>query len=253
MIIQKKQLNVFKIDALKKFEDDMVVHIKEFFPNHFISMKEQVTRNTVQYAFVKAQKYGFKTQRNVCLYLNTMLVLGSNFDTDPQYPWAIELLHEKEMKNPNVRIDKIADMMLDTFGHILGPGYSNINKMFLNLTNHSEEIYKGIITSELKDVMDILKKLYPKKYDIVGEFNLDKLVWLGNEKATRYGLTTESNKVLFIVFMFLSGAGFDADPQFPWASKILNNEKDQHEKSRMLFHQAIINLNVFLSHYNTQN
>lgn len=252
LTIKKEQQQAFSNHYLKKFEDEMVEHVKEYFPNHFISMQEKSTRNTIQYAHIRAKKYDMITQRNVCLYLNNMLVLGSHFDNDPQYPWANEILIDKNINDPSKRADKLSDRMLHVFGQIRGERYKEINRALLNLHNNADAIFRKIKNSQLKDSLHILNDLYPKKFEVVGEQNLNQLIKLGKEKAAKYGWTTEPNIVMVTAFMFMSGAGFDNDPQFPWAAEILNDQKvtDQEIKMKLLFDKAIANLKGFLNQYN---
>ena len=115
LVVKNNQLKVFEDDSLKIFEDDMASHIKEFFPNHFIAIGEKDIRNTIQYGYSKAIKYGFTTKRNVCLYINNMLVLGSNFDYDPMYSWAQEILRDKSLADPILRIDNLCDKTIEIY------------------------------------------------------------------------------------------------------------------------------------------
>src|SRR5687768_1038870 len=105
LIIKNAQVKAFGNAALKNFEEEMVRHVKEFFPNHYRMIRENELRTFINYAFLRAKEYGFTTKRNVCLYLNNMLALGSNFDHDPLYPWVYDILKEKTRHSPIARID----------------------------------------------------------------------------------------------------------------------------------------------------
>ena len=50
--IRKEQMNVFIGVERKKFEDWMVVHVNEFFPQQFQSLGEPKMRETIQYGKV---------------------------------------------------------------------------------------------------------------------------------------------------------------------------------------------------------
>jgi len=249
LTINNKQIEAFNKEAFKKFEDNMVNHTKDFFPNHFIVMGEVNVRNTINYACLKAKKYGFNTQRNCCLYLNNMLVLGSNFDMDPQYPWAIELLNDKRI--PNYRIDKLSDKMIEVCGRIHGKDNFSINKALSNLHNNASEILIRISDSKINDIPELLNFLYPKKYEVVGNSNLNQLTKLAKAKAINYGISLEPSTVALNIFMFLCGAGFDNDPQYPWVSEILSTANDlgEREKVTLLYTQAVSTIELFLDQY----
>ena len=84
--IRPEQMAAFEQAALKRFEDEMLAHIKTYFPNHWRIIGEAQLRKVIQYSVSQAEQYGLTTQREVCLYLNLMLLLGSDFDTDIQLP-----------------------------------------------------------------------------------------------------------------------------------------------------------------------
>ena len=98
---------VFEQAALKRFEDEMLEHIKTYFPNHWRIIGETQLRKVIQYSVSQAEQYGLTTQREVCLYLNLMLLLGSDFDTDVQLPWAEEVLMDEMIIDPYVRIERL--------------------------------------------------------------------------------------------------------------------------------------------------
>ena len=86
LIIRKEQMNSLKQLPSKAFEDSMVEHVREFFPNHYRVAGEPAVREVIKYGIVQTQKYDFTSERNVCLYITVMFMLGSNFDSDIFFP-----------------------------------------------------------------------------------------------------------------------------------------------------------------------
>ncbi len=252
LTIKKGQEKKFNDQSFKKFEDDTVEHVKKYFPNHFIAMEDITIRDTIRYGYSRAKKYDFFTQRNVCLYLNNMFVLGSNFDTDPQYPWANFILNDKNIKNPQNRIDKLSKKAEEVFREIAGLNQVFLNRTLINIKNNSVEVFRTLMTSEFKTKHEYLNILYSKKYEVIGEVNLITMAEDGFRKARKYGLTSEPALQIYIVFMFMLGHSFDIDPQFPWASKILNdrNISNEKEKMKILFDRAILALKSFFAQNN---
>ncbi len=245
--IQNKQLEAFKDLALKKFEDEMVEHIKEFFPSHYIMIQEIAIRNTIRFGYLRAKNHGFSTKRNVCLYINNMMILGSHFDYDPQYPWANFILKDDSERHPIIRIDKLCDKTLDVFDQLLGRRQLFINRALLNLHNNADLILQMLRSSDLTGAFQHLRIIFPEKYDVIGEFNLSQMINYGFDQANTYGITSQSSILIYIVCMFLLGSDFDKDPQFPWARKILNDftVKDKNEKAELLYRTGVDNLNSF--------
>jgi hypothetical protein len=212
-------------------------------------MQEDGVRSTIRYGYLRAKKHGFTTKRNVCLYINNMLELGSNFDEDPQYPWAQLILQQPGEQNANLRIDKLSDKALSIISEITGPDHLHLNRALLRLHYHADEIFESLTRSDLSSAPQHLQQLFARKYDIIGEVNMRNLIRKGVMEAPAYGLTSESNRLLYIVFMFMMGSGFNKDPQFNWAEGILNdrNVKNQNEKAELLYQKVISHLRSFVS------
>lgn len=68
-----------------------------------------------------------------------------------------------------------------------------------------------------------LQEFFPRHHAVLGEERLRHVISLGLGKARSYGVNAESNIRSYIDLMCLLGSGFDADPQMPWAAKILND------------------------------
>lgn len=249
--IHSDQIDVFKETALKQFEDEMVEHVQDFFPNHFALMGEEGIRTLTRYGYVRAKPYGLISKRNVCLYINSMLLLGSHFDKDPQYPWASEILNNESGINPNDRMDAVSEKMLDFMEAISGPRHLNIYRAALNMKNNHQKIYQTLVLGDIADTSKDLFRLFPKKHEAVGEEHIEALVKKGVTDARRYGIKDESLARVYILFMFSMGAGFASDPQFPWTSQILNDDTipDERAKVELLFQTAITTLEDFLLKY----
>jgi len=250
LTIKKEQEKKFFDASFTSFENAMLSHVMTYYPNHYLMMKEPAIRQTIRVAFARAGKYGFDTQRNVCQYLNIMLILGSGFDQDPQYPWAEAMLKDTKVSDPTKKIDGISDKTLEVFGHISGAHHKHLNKALLNFCNNSKELFDRIQQSRLSDAPSILEEIFPRKAEIVGGESLQLLLNQASEKSKTYGITLDQNTLVLLVFMFLSGAGFDKDPQFPWASEILADQSlNQDQKIKAIWEQAVSSLTSFMTKY----
>lgn len=247
-VIQNKQIEEFKNLALKKFEDEMVDHIKESFPNHFIMIQENGIRDTIRYGYIRAKNYGFTTKRNVCLYINKMMVLGSNFDCDPQYPWAQMILNENTEYNPGLRIDRLSDKTLDTMSQIAGSRQEYLNRALLNIHNNANELFERLMSIGFKGPLHYLNTLFPQKFEVIGEYNLHQMIKYGIDNANKYGIRHESSRLIYFVCMFLMGSGFDRDPQFSWAKEILTDLSitNQTKRVELLYHKVINSVRSFI-------
>jgi hypothetical protein len=250
IIIRREQMNILSQSSLGSFEDRMVAHVGSFFPNHYKIMGEARIRGVIRYGYDRAKRHGLTTQRNVCLYLNQMLILGSDFDNDPQVPWAAETLDDANDLNPQVRIDTLADRVARYFHEISGPDHQYLNRVLIKIHRQSRALFSQPISENFElQALDQLRRIWPKKYESVGESNLLSMIRLGTEVAARYGITHKQNLLKYVAFMFLIGSRFDIDPQFSWAGDILkeNSIADQGSRTTHLYETMMNHLDSFIA------
>jgi len=92
LTIRASQLARFSQVEREKFEDWMVVHVNRFFPRQSQSAGEDQLRQTIRYGVERAASHGITVKRDVCKYIDLMIVLGRDFDTDRASPWARRIL-----------------------------------------------------------------------------------------------------------------------------------------------------------------
>jgi len=92
LTIRREQTAVFIQAGAKKFEDWMVVHLSKFFSERSQSLGEMKLRKMIQYGIKRAETHGITGQRDVCKYIDLMMVFGPDLDTDQKYPWAREIV-----------------------------------------------------------------------------------------------------------------------------------------------------------------
>ena len=207
---------------MRHFESSMVEHVRTYFPNHYRIAGDDGTRDVVRYAVERAASHGHDTQRGVCFYLNVMLILGSNFDTDPQIPWAVEILTD-EVPEPEYRIEKLADTAVEWFSGIAGPQNRHLNHSLLTVYRDSEKIFSAPRSGALEEhLLRVLDWISSNKYDAVGEDRLRKLIAAGLADAESYGLASDFGATVYVAFMFMLGRDFVTDPLHAWARDILS-------------------------------
>jgi len=109
LIIRQAQITLFQQLALRQFEDRVIAHLQASFPDMLADLGEAGTRALVGDATRHAQQYGFETERDITLFIDLALVLGPQFD---ELPWAAEILHDKFILDPTVRIDTLYECAL---------------------------------------------------------------------------------------------------------------------------------------------
>ena len=102
LTIRQAQFAVLSQLEVRKFEDWMLVHLKIFFPSQCAVAGETQLRQMVQHGIQRAAGYGVTARRDVCKYIDLMIVFGRDFDTDKRHRWAGEILAKR--RNPHAKI-----------------------------------------------------------------------------------------------------------------------------------------------------
>lgn len=248
--IRKEQNKELGKIALKRFEDSMVEHLKQFFPKYHEIHSEPLLRKVIQYAFERAEDYDFTTQRNVCLYINLVFLLGSNFDRDPQLPWAEQILTDESITNSVTRIDRLNDEAMKYLDHVAGVESEYLGRAILKIREISIEDFAQTPTPNAGNIaLAQLQIIWPHKCRKLDDTVLRGLIGQGQESAKIYNITSERGIVLYTALMLLLGSGFDKDPQFPWAESVLNDESitDETAKVNMLYKESMSFLEKWLA------
>jgi hypothetical protein len=232
--IRPEQMEEMSKVTLKTFEDDMVEHVKKFFPGYYDVLGEPIVRDVILYGVDRAEEYDLTTQRDVCLYINLMFLLGSNFDKDLQLPWIAEALGDETGTDPSARIDRLYDEAMEYLDEVAGVNNENLRKALLNIREVPFQDFSDSATRTVDHgKIAALKKVWPHKYEKIGESLFRRLVLHGIESAGGFGITTERGVGIFTGLMFMLGSGFDTDPQFPWAAEVLNDESITDQATRV--------------------
>jgi hypothetical protein len=102
LAIRPQQMQKFSEAALKRFEDTMVVHLKNFFPDFSETSDEPKVRELIRYGIKRSGSYKIAAEKDVSRYIDLMVSLGPDFDTDKQLSWASEILRTNN--SPEMRI-----------------------------------------------------------------------------------------------------------------------------------------------------
>ena len=96
LTIRDGQARAFKSVGSSIFEDQMVAHIHRCLPKSREIHGETQLRVLIRRGMVKAGKYRLTAQRDVCKFIDAMILLGEDFDEGHEYPWAESILQSDD-------------------------------------------------------------------------------------------------------------------------------------------------------------
>ena len=107
MMIRSEQIKALSKDNAKTFEERMAVHLRKCFRSRCDAMGEQKVLETIRYGVDRAASYDVKSERDLCRYIDLMMVFGRDFDRSPDLPWASKILNDGVLKSPTAKIERL--------------------------------------------------------------------------------------------------------------------------------------------------
>jgi hypothetical protein len=104
LTIRQAQFAAFSQAELRKFENWMVAHLRKFFPDQCTALEEAKLIETIQYGIRRAATYEIKIKRDVCKYIDLMIILGRDFDSDGRYLWLSQILSRRIDSDIKMRV-----------------------------------------------------------------------------------------------------------------------------------------------------
>lgn len=112
MMTSPEQMKRLSRAAYNEFENRMVAHLREFFPDQCEELSEDGVRDEIKYGVRRAKLYGFESEQDVCRYIDLMFAFGSNFDADPDLVELRQLLDDDVAGDPTERMDCLYDVAM---------------------------------------------------------------------------------------------------------------------------------------------
>jgi len=100
--IRKEQMAALTKVEARTVGNRTLDHIRKTYPKEFDTIGEDKIREVIQHSAKRVAKYGFKGNPDVLKFIEVMVLFGRDFDSDPQLPWAAQILRKR--KKPAVKI-----------------------------------------------------------------------------------------------------------------------------------------------------
>jgi hypothetical protein len=101
MIIRKDQTEAFRQQMINGFEDRMMAHLREAFPDEVRGLDDAMLRETVRHGVRRARQYGIENERDTARFIDLMFLVRRDFDTSPETSWARPILLDKASSAEN--------------------------------------------------------------------------------------------------------------------------------------------------------
>ena len=225
LVIRKEQIKILRGDILRRFEDEMVQHLATFSPPLFRVIKEDQMREAARVGIRHARSYGFELRGPIRLYLELMLLFGSHFDTDPQYPWAAAILSDERSVSEMQRAEWLFEQTIEYQERVSGEGGANTTRALRKLLDIGRTL-PTFAAAEFEPVMHReLRNAFPEKVDFIGQNALATLLRTSMADARQYDLPSTRGEMLLLILTFAFGHRCADDPLYPWIGRTLTDER----------------------------
>jgi len=234
LMLRSNQVEAFRNAALDRYVGRTIEHFQEYFPKYCQVVGVEALDRLIRMGITRAEPYGIVSERDVCLYVTIMITLGAEFDVDPQYPWAVAILHDQTIDDPSERADQLFDTATRKHKEFAGEENQHLQRAIARLRSFSndDQLTPSTGTTVADVIVDIWRSLYPTKCAAVGDSALRSLCDAAQRRAARYNLHQPRSISIYVTVAFFLGIGFDVDPQFPWVSAAMNDAGQPSEQTR---------------------
>jgi len=224
-MIRPEQMDALRAAARQGYEDRMVLHLADFSPPLFKAVGESQMRVAVQTGMRRAASYGLDRRGPVRLYLEMMLLFGSRFDSDPQYPWAAAILRERGSGPQMVRAERLYERTLDYRACVVGPDDAYALQALRAIRAFAVQPIAVSAKDFSAGMLTEIARIYPHKADYVGRDGLLALLERARAGARAQGFATPRGMTLVAVLMLAFGHGCGSDPLYPWIKRTLTDPR----------------------------
>jgi hypothetical protein len=249
LIIRQEQIDALEEVRLPDFENAMVGHLKDFAPMHWESLGEEGIRNLIQIGVKRAATHGFTRRGPVRFYIETIILLGIGFDTDPQYR-AIGSILADSVDDQTVRADKVYDWLMNYLDVVGGHNREHAHRALVHAYQNTPKPVRVGAPEFDEKVLQQMQEMHPEKVQYLGKDVLRALIPRSLEEARKFAVDTDLGVCLFIALMFAIGHCFFEDPKYPWTLQTLTNPaiSDRDKRAERLYSKTMTYLGYALQH-----
>jgi hypothetical protein len=223
LIINENQMAALKQRSLHHFEDEMMEHCAEFSPQLCKTLQEEQLRDVVVLAIQRAKEFGFSFRGPVRLYIEMVLLFGSDFANDPQYSW-VQAFHRDKMGGVELyRAKHLQQKLCDYLKAVHGPDDTYV----IAAIEHSDIELSNYPASSVSDPRQVcqheLTRVFPQKVDYAGAEALSLLIDSSLETCENLRISSLPGQLLICGLAFSFGHRCLDDPLYPWISKTVMN------------------------------
>ena len=169
LVIREAQLDKLQRLPRHEVEFQFIEILFRYYPRECRSAGEERIRSFVRKGILSAAGHGYLTLDTIGVYLTLMMILGGDFDSDPQLGWAQSQLEDFSFAPPE-RIRALLSSTLEYLDRTVGADGGNIARAMLRIRKHDFEKPLNLTGADLESELAAnLLRFYPEKAACQGD------------------------------------------------------------------------------------
>jgi len=222
IVITKEQIEAFRNGSYTAFEQRLLEKLAERYPERIKACGEAPALGMVRLGVERAKSRGLAAEEDLLRYLSMMLLFGSEWEQDPQLPWATNALAENDTPAP-ARMARLWERALAAQARVMGADDGLYRAALRSLAGKSVEDVAKLASRSQRDLADQLAAMWPARFGDTGESVYRELTRRAVDACRPFDLVDRWSVVLMVELMLLFGTGFLSDPLHEWAHAALKD------------------------------
>jgi len=97
LIIRDEQMDVLRAHMRRQYEQRIVKHLREKFPDRTKDLPDKRIRDAVQNSMKKAESYGLEYEDDIRRFIEYLVIYGTKFDTQEETRWIGDILQRNDL------------------------------------------------------------------------------------------------------------------------------------------------------------
>ncbi|HYZ87040.1 MAG TPA: hypothetical protein VE621_21675 [Bryobacteraceae bacterium] len=225
MVIRQEQVATLENAAQQRFEEEMYSHLSGFAPAHCAAIGENTLRKLISLGAERAATYGFTSRGPVRLFLELMIQLGTDFDSDPQLQWATQALQADPSGDQMQRADELYRRATNYLDAVVGPKFEYEIQALRRAVKVQFKHVQVAATASPDLLAAAFYRLHPEKARYLGQAAVRFVIYRAGVLATELGFATSPETAIVLAgLMYAFGHKCLKDPQYPWIEAGLRPE-----------------------------
>ena len=209
MEFSDNQVNMLKKVSTENYISEITEHCGIMFPLLIHLQMKGDFRSCIQQSIVLAKKAGYTQRGPVRLYIDLMIIFGTNFDRDPLFQWL--KMEERETFPQIERSVNLYTLLNDYIVKVYGENGCFFKESIEKLKNFSVKDFSVKLSYSNAELHKLLMGIYPQRYDFSGYNAVNNLIAVLGEACERYKIKRLDYRLYLAVIMFLFGCSFEQD------------------------------------------